>query len=97
MKIHPTAIIDPAAELMEDVEVGPYTIIEADVRIGAGSVIGPHVLLASGARLGSKVTIFKGAAIATPPQDLKFKGEPSLVEIGNNTVVRLRLPGGKTS
>ena len=88
MKIHPTAIIDPAAELLEDVEVGPFTIIEADVRIGAGSIIGPHVLLASGARLGQHVTIFKGAVIGTPPQDLEFKGEPSTVEIGHNTVVR---------
>ena len=88
MKIHPTVIIDPASELMEDVEIGPYTVIEADVRVGAGSIIGPHVLLASGARLGRHVTIFKGAVVATPPQDLKFKGEPSTVEIGNNTVVR---------
>lgn len=88
MKIHPTAIIDSGAELMEDVEVGPYTVIEADVRIGAGSIIGSHVLLASGARLGRHVTVFKGAVIATPPQDLKFKGEPSTVEIGNNTIVR---------
>jgi UDP-N-acetylglucosamine acyltransferase len=88
VKIHPTAIIDPAAELMEDVEIGPYAVIEADVRIGAGSIIGPHVLLASGARLGRQVTIFKGAVVATPPQDLKFKGEPSTVEIGDNTVVR---------
>lgn len=88
MKIHPTAIIDPGAELLEDVQVGPFTIIEADVRVGAGSVIGPHVLLASGARLGSKVTVFNGAVIATVPQDLKFKGEPSTVEIGDNTIVR---------
>jgi len=88
VKIHPTAIIDSGAELMEDVEVGPYTVIEADVRIGAGSIIGSHVLLASGARLGRHVTVFKGAVIATPPQDLKFKGEPSTVEIGNNTIVR---------
>lgn len=73
---------------MKDVEIGPFSIIEADVRIGAGSIIGSHVLLASGARLGSHVTVFKGAVIATPPQDLKFKGEPSLVEIGDNTVVR---------
>jgi UDP-N-acetylglucosamine acyltransferase len=88
VKIHPTAIIDPSAELLEDVEVGPYTVIEANVHVGAGSVIGPHVLLASGARLGKKVQVFKGAVIATPPQDLKFKGEPSVVEIGERTIIR---------
>jgi len=88
MKIHPTAIIDPAAELAGDVEVGPYAVIEGNVKVGAGCTIGSHVLLASGARLGQEIQVFKGAVIATVPQDLKFKGEPSLAEIGDGTIIR---------
>lgn len=88
MTIHPTAIINPGAELAENVTVGPYAIIENDVFIGPGCKIGPFVYLGSGARLGSRVQLFNGAVIATNPQDLKFKGESSTVEIGNDTVVR---------
>ncbi len=88
MKIHPTAIIDARAELGEDVEVGPYAVIEDDVQVGKGCKIGPHVYLARGARLSENVQVFKGAVIATAPQDLKFKGEYSVVEIGARTIVR---------
>lgn len=88
MIIHPTAIVDPASELAQDIEVGPYTIIEADVTVDSGSKIGPHVLLAAGARLGTNVRVFKGAVIGTVPQDLKFMGEPTLAIVGDGTVVR---------
>ena len=88
MIIHPTAIVDSGAELAEDVEVGPYTIIEADVTVDAGTKIGPHVLLASGAHLGRNVQVFKGAVIGTVPQDLKFKGESSIAVVGDGTDVR---------
>jgi len=88
VKIHPTAIIDPRAELHEGVEVGPYAIIQDDVIVGPRCVIGPHALLASGARLAANVKIGKSAVISEAPQDLKFKGEPSVVEIGENTVIR---------
>jgi UDP-N-acetylglucosamine acyltransferase len=88
MNVHSTAIVDPRAELAENVEVGPYTIIEADVHIDVGTKIGPHALIASGARLGKDVIIHNGAVVATVPQDLKFKGESSLAIIGDRTVVR---------
>ena len=88
MSIHTTAIVDSNAELGEDVEVGPYTVIEADVAVGSGSRIGSHVLLASGARLGKIVQVFKGAVIGTAPQDLKFKGERSIAIVGDRTIVR---------
>ena len=88
MKIHPTAIIDPGAEMAENVEVGPYTVIEGNVVVGEGTKIGPHVLLADGARLGNKIQVFNGAVIGSTPQDLKFKGEPSVVEVGDGTMVR---------
>lgn len=88
MNVHSTAIVDPKAELAENVEVGPYTIIEADVHIDVGTKIGPHALIAGGARLGKEVIIHNGAVVATVPQDLKFKGESSLAIIGDRTVVR---------
>ncbi len=86
--IHPTAIVSPKAELADDVTVGPHTIIEDDVTIGKGSQIASSVLLAGGARLGEHVKISHGAVIATQPQDLKFGGEITQVEIGDNTVIR---------
>jgi len=86
--IHPTAIVSPKAELADDVAVGPYTIIEDDVVIGAGSRIASHALIASGARLGNNVVVAHGAVISTIPQDLKFQGEKTTVEIGDYTTVR---------
>ncbi len=88
MNIHPTAIVDPKAELAEDIEVAPFAIVEADVEIGAGSSIGPHALIAAGTRMGREVRIFNGAVIGTVPQDLKFGGEKSLAVIGDRTMVR---------
>ena len=86
--IHPTALIDPKAELADDVEVGPFTIIEHDVQIDSGTVIGPDVLLAHGARIGKNVVIHKGAVIATVPQDLKFGQEITQAYVGDRTTVR---------
>lgn len=86
--IHPTAIVSPKAELADDVEVGPYTIIEENVKIGGGTKVASSVLLASGATLGSNVEVHHGAVIGTTPQDLKFGGEVTQVVIGDGTVVR---------
>ncbi len=86
--IHATAVVSPKAELSDDVEVGPYAVIEDDVQIGAGCRIASSALIAGGARLGKNVTVAHGAVIATMPQDLKFGGEESWVQIGDNTVVR---------
>ncbi|MBN1779762.1 acyl-ACP--UDP-N-acetylglucosamine O-acyltransferase [bacterium] len=87
-KIHETAIVDPKSELADDVEVGPFSIIEADVQIGPGSKIHSHVLIAGGARIGTNCEVHHAAVISTVPQDLKFTGEKTTLEIGDNTVIR---------
>ncbi|MBN2012344.1 acyl-ACP--UDP-N-acetylglucosamine O-acyltransferase [candidate division KSB1 bacterium] len=87
-EIHPTALINPKAELYDDVKIGPFTIVEADVVVGKGTVIGSNVVIADGARIGNDCKIFNGAVIATDPQDLKYKNEKTYIEIGDNTIVR---------
>lgn len=86
--IHPTAIVHPEAQIGDNVRIGPYTVVEADVVIGDNCQIGPHVYLASGTRLGRNIHISKGAVLGTAPQDLKFKGEKTYLEIGDNTTIR---------
>ncbi len=86
--IHPTAIVSRKAELADGVSVGPFSIVEDDVVVGEGTEIGPHVLVANGARIGKRCIIHKGAAVSTAPQDLKYKNEPTLFELGDNTTVR---------
>jgi UDP-N-acetylglucosamine acyltransferase len=86
--IHPTAIVSKKAELADDVVIGPYAIIEDKVVVGSGSQIASAALLASGAILGKGVRVHHGAVIGTQPQDLKFGGEITTAEIGDNTIVR---------
>ena len=86
--IHPTALIDPAAELAEDVRVGPYSVIEANVTIGAGTDIGPHVVIKGTTRIGSQNRIFQFASIGEEPQDKKYAGEPTSLEIGDRNTIR---------
>ncbi|MBD3216958.1 MAG: acyl-ACP--UDP-N-acetylglucosamine O-acyltransferase [candidate division Zixibacteria bacterium] len=86
--IHPTAIVDPRAELDPSVVVGPYAIIEGDVEIAAGCKIGPRVLIAEGARLEENVVVHHAATIGTIPQDLKFGGEKTILKVGAGTVIR---------
>lgn len=88
INIDPTAIIDSGAEIGEDVSIGPYTVIQDDVVIDNGSQIGSHVLIHSGARIGNKCRIFKGAVLGTDPQDLKYAGEKTTLEIGDETTIR---------
>lgn len=87
-EIHSTAIVHPKAELAEDVRVGPFTIIEGDVVVGSGTQIDSHVLVADGARIGRNCRFHHGAVVGSVPQDLKFGGEKTTLEIGDNTVVR---------
>jgi UDP-N-acetylglucosamine acyltransferase len=87
-RIHPTALIEPTAELAADVEVGPYTIIGAQVKIGAGSVVGPHVIVTGRTSLGARNRIFPFASIGDIPQDQKYAGEPTTTTIGNDNVFR---------
>ncbi len=82
------AIVHPEAQLGENVSVGPFTIIEKNVIVDDGTQIASGALLASGARVGQNCKIFHGAVLATLPQDLKFGGEETTLEIGNNTTVR---------
>lgn len=86
--IHPTALVDRRAELDEGVTVGPYTIIEANARIGKNCEIGARVHVASGARIGAGVKVYTGAVLGTAPQDLKFKGAETTLEVGERTVIR---------
>ncbi len=88
-KIHPTAIIDPSAELADDVEVMPYAIIEEQVRIGAGSVIGPHCVIGKGTVMGAQNRTYSGAQVGVAPQDLKhLTDEIGKTVIGDNNIFR---------
>jgi len=86
--IHPTAIIHPGAELAHGVFVGPFAVIQNDVQIGESTRIESHVVIEPGSRIGSGCHVGPGAVIGGPPQDHKYKGERSLVTIGNNNVIR---------
>ncbi len=86
--IHPTAIIDPTAQLASDVEVGPYAVIEAGVEMGPGCMLGPYVHLAAGAKIGAHNRFFTGCVIGEAPQDLKYDGAPSTVRIGDYNTFR---------
>jgi len=88
MKIHPTAIIAPDAELEEGVEIGPYSIIRADVKIGKNTIIGPHTVIDNYTHIGEGCNIFHFCSIGAPPQDLKFGGEKTRVVIGNFNTIR---------
>ena len=82
------AVIDPGAELDSDVEVGPFAVIGPHVRVGRGSRIGPHAVLDGHTTLGEACQVFSHAAVGTIPQDLKYRGEPTVLEIGDRTVIR---------
>lgn len=86
--IHPSAIVDPKAELAADVEVGPFSIIGPDVEIGAGTVIGPHVVVRGPTRIGKGNRIFQFASVGEDCQDKKYNGEPTRLEIGDNNIIR---------
>jgi UDP-N-acetylglucosamine acyltransferase len=80
--------IDNKARIAEKVDIGPFTTIYGDVEIGEGTWIGPNVTIMDGARIGRNCRIFPGAVISAIPQDLKFEGEQTTVEIGDNTTIR---------
>lgn len=82
------AYIDPKAKIGKNVTISPFSYIYGDVEIGDNTWIGPNVTIFDGARIGTNCKIFPGAVISAIPQDLKFDGEYSTTEIGNNTVIR---------
>lgn len=86
--IHKFSSVHPDAQIGNNVEIGPFSTIEADVIIGDGTWIGPNVTIMNGARLGSNCQVFPGAVISAIPQDLKYEGELTTVEIGDETTIR---------
>jgi UDP-N-acetylglucosamine acyltransferase len=86
--IHPTALIDPAAQLHSSVQVGPYAVIGPHVQIGQDTTIGPHTTIEGHTRIGRNNRIFQFAAIGGIPQDKKYAGEPTALEIGDNNTIR---------
>jgi UDP-N-acetylglucosamine acyltransferase len=88
MGIHKTAIISSKADIGKKVTIGPYTVIEDDVVINDGCEISSSALIASGTRIGKNCRVFHGAVLGTIPQDLKFGGEITTLEIGENTTIR---------
>lgn len=86
--IHPAAIVDPEAELADDVEIGPFTVIGAGVRIGSGSWVGPHVVIEGPTEIGRNNRIFQYASIGAEPQDKKHKGEQTWLRIGDGNTIR---------
>ncbi len=86
--IHPTAIVDPKAELASDVTVGPWAWVGPGARIGQGCSIGPRATVDGITVLGRGCRLETGAVVGTPPQDLKYRGEASEVRIGDETIVR---------
>ncbi len=88
VKIHPSAIVDPRAELGAGVEVGPFTIIDRDVVIGARTIVGPHVRITGRTSLGEDCVVHTGAVLGEPPQDHKYHDEVSYLRIGHRNVIR---------
>jgi UDP-N-acetylglucosamine acyltransferase len=88
MSIHPSAIVDPQAELDASVSVGPYAVIGPQVRIGAGSSIGAHCVIEGRTTIGCDNRIFPFAALGAIPQDKKYAGEPTELQIGDRNTIR---------
>jgi UDP-N-acetylglucosamine acyltransferase len=87
-QVHATAIVDPDAELGEGVTVGPWAFIGPRVRVGDGTDVGPRVLIERDTMVGEDCRLANGAVLGTDPQDLKYKGEHSTLEVGDRTVIR---------
>lgn len=87
-RVHSTAIIEPGAQLADDVQVGPYSIIGAKVTIGPGSVIGPHCVIDGNTTIGANNTFYRFCSIGGNPQDKKYKGEPTALSIGDGNTIR---------
>jgi UDP-N-acetylglucosamine acyltransferase len=86
--IHPTAVIHPKAQLDESVDIGPYAVIGEHVSIGRGTTVGAHTVIEGWTRIGEENRIFPLAAVGGIPQDLKYKGEKTLLIIGDRNTVR---------
>lgn len=87
-EIHPTAIIDPTAEIADDVKIGPYCVIGAHVKLGAGCILHSHVVLDGPSEFGKGNEFFPFAVVGLKTQDLKYKGEPTYLQVGDYNVFR---------
>jgi UDP-N-acetylglucosamine acyltransferase len=87
-KIHPSAIVDPKAELDSSVEVGAFSMVGPHVRIDAGTVVGPHVVIEGHTTIGKDNKFFQFSSIGAAPQDKKWKGEPTRLDVGDRNTVR---------
>lgn len=88
LKQHPTAIVEPGARIAPDVEIGPYAVIGAHVEIGPGSSIGPHTVITGHTRIGARNRIYQFNSLGEVPQDKKYRGEPTRLELGDDNTVR---------
>ena len=88
VQIHPTAIVHPDAELGAGCSIGPYTIVEPNVTIGAGTQVASSAMIGAHTRIGAECRIYHGAVVGSIPQDQKFIGEQSILEIGDRTSIR---------
>ncbi len=88
INVHPLAVVDPKAELAEGVVIGPGSVVGADVRVGKDTWIGPNVVLDGRLTIGAQNKIFPGACLGQEPQDLKYKGAPTSVVIGDGNTIR---------
>ena len=86
--IHPQAIVDPAAIVADDVSIGPFSVIGPEVEIGAGTVIGPHNVIKGPTKIGRCNRIFQFCSIGDDTPDMKYRGERTELEIGNNNIFR---------
>ena len=86
--IHPTAIVDPKAQLDSSASVGPYTVIGPNVRLGAGTTVGPHCVIEGHTSIGRNNRIFQFNSLGAVPQDKKYAGEPCELVIGDNNTIR---------
>ena len=88
MSIHPTAIVAPTARLGAGVTIGPYSTIGDRVTLGDGTTVGAHVVIEAGVEVGRNCRIFSHAVLGSEPQDLKFRGEKSMLIVGDGTIIR---------
>jgi len=86
--VHPTAVVDPHARIAADVEIGPYAVIGPEVEIGSGTRIGPHTVITGRTRIGTQNRIYAFVSLGEAPQDKKYGGEPTGLEIGDDNVIR---------
>jgi UDP-N-acetylglucosamine acyltransferase len=86
--VHPTAIVDSKAELGANVHIGPYTVVEGDVTIGDETKIGAHCVILGGTRIGRNCDIHHNVVLGNTPQDFKYKGTPTTLDIGDRNIIR---------